>query len=34
MTASRDAAVPMRLRVSSNADALPAQWVCPGSPRV
>jgi hypothetical protein len=32
MTATRDAAVPMRLRISSNADTLPAQWVCPGSP--
>jgi hypothetical protein len=34
MTASRDAAVPMRLRISYNADTLPAQWVCPGSPRM
>jgi hypothetical protein len=32
MTASRDAAVPMRLRIFLQR-ALPAQWVCPGSPR-
>ena len=33
VTAPRDAAVPMRLRIFLQR-ALPAQWVCPGSPRV
>ena len=32
-SSTTDVVVPMRLRISSNAQ-LPAQWVCPGSPRV